>query len=220
MFFFFESQVVKTHGRASSKKRAATTSRAAASKLQKRSTNQETTPPSSTMPSPMASPVRIEATTIVPLVVPKGIGQKACAVKPTVNLSQTTSSKTLPSQPNSPPPKSPLFLPTKKTTSPSVATSGVVGPKSKQSVHASSPVAKAYSLWQSKPSPSCSEKKGKAMASPPRYSTESAYSHWFFKFENERLSEKYITRSFIAERTIKLESFRALGVQKLIEDKG
>ena len=36
----------------------------------------------------------------------------------------------------------------------------------------------------------------------------------FFEFENESLSEKYITRGFILERPIKLESFRAVGVEK------
>ena len=57
------------------------------------------------------------------------------------------------------------------------------------------------------------------MASPPRYSSETAYSNYFFEFENERLFEKYITRGFILERPIRLDSFRALGVQKLIENR-
>ena len=58
------------------------------------------------------------------------------------------------------------------------------------------------------------------MASPSRYSFETAYSHYFFEFENERLFEKYITHGFIVERPIKLECFRVLGVHKLVEDKG
>ena len=58
------------------------------------------------------------------------------------------------------------------------------------------------------------------MTSPPRYSSEIAYSHYFFEFENERLLEKYITHGFIIERPIKLDSFRALSMQKLIEDRG
>ena len=57
------------------------------------------------------------------------------------------------------------------------------------------------------------------MASPPRYSSEITYSHYFFEFENERLFQKYITRGFILERPIKLDSFRALGMQKLIKDR-
>ena len=73
---------------------------------------------------------------------------------------------------------------------------------------------------QSKPSPSLSKKKCKAVALPPIYSSEIAYSHYFFEFENERLFEKYITCGFIVERPIKLDNFRALGVQKLIEDRG
>ena len=54
---------------------------------------------------------------------------------------------------------------------------------------------------------------------PPRYSSETAYSHYFFEFENERLFEKYITHGFIDEKTMKIESFRSLGVQRLIEDR-
>ena len=58
------------------------------------------------------------------------------------------------------------------------------------------------------------------MASPPRYSSENVYSNYFFKFENENLFDKYITRGFILERPMKLDSFRAVGVQKIVEDKG
>ena len=58
------------------------------------------------------------------------------------------------------------------------------------------------------------------MALPPRYSSETLYSHYCFEFENERLFEKYITHGFITEKTIKIESFRSLGVQKLIKDIG
>ena len=49
---------------------------------------------------------------------------------------------------------------------------------------------------QFKPSPSRSKKKRRAVASPPRYSFETAYSHYFFEFENERLFEKYISCTF------------------------
>ena len=58
------------------------------------------------------------------------------------------------------------------------------------------------------------------MASPLRYSSKITYSHYLFEFENERLFEKYITRGFIVERPIKLDSFRALGMQKVIKDRG
>ena len=57
------------------------------------------------------------------------------------------------------------------------------------------------------------------MALPPRYSFETAYSHYFFEFENEKLFKRYITCGFILERPIKLNSFKALGVQKLVEDR-
>ena len=58
------------------------------------------------------------------------------------------------------------------------------------------------------------------MASPLRYSSKNGYSNYFFKFENEHLFEKYITRGFILERPMKLDSFRAMGVQKIVEDRG
>ena len=58
------------------------------------------------------------------------------------------------------------------------------------------------------------------MASPPRHSFETAYSHYFFEFKNEKLFERYITYGFILKRPIKLVSFRALGVQNLIKDSG
>ena len=58
------------------------------------------------------------------------------------------------------------------------------------------------------------------MDSPPRYSSENAYSNCFFEFENEHLFEKYITHGFILERPKKLDSFRVVGVQKIVEDRG
>ena len=61
---------------------------------------------------------------------------------------------------------------------------------------------------------------GKVVASPPSYSSEISYSHYFFEFKNERLFDKYITLGFIVEKPIKLDSFMALGIQILIEDKG
>lgn len=64
------------------------------------------------------------------------------------------------------------------------------------------------------------QKESKAVTSPLRYSSEYAIFYYFFEFENEQLFEKYITRGFIAERTIKLENFRTFGVQELIEDRG
>ena len=141
-------------------------------------------------------------------------------MKPTVDMSQKTSSETLSSHPNSPLPKSPLSSLLEKMALPSIATSGVVGSLNKQSNQPPVLLVIASTPYKSKCSPSQSKKKGKAVALPPRYSFKIAYSHYFLDFENERLFEKYITCGFIFERPIKLESFRALGIQKLIEDKG
>ena len=55
---------------------------------------------------------------------------------------------------------------------------------------------------------------------PPRYSFEPAYYTWFYDFEFEHLFKQYITRGFVPERNIKLESFRDTGVQKIIEERG
>ena len=49
---------------------------------------------------------------------------------------------------------------------------------------------------------------------------KNAYSNYFFEFENEHLFYKYITRGFILERAMKLDSFRVVGVQKIVEDRG
>ena len=58
------------------------------------------------------------------------------------------------------------------------------------------------------------------MASPPRYSSDYSYSNYFYEFENESLFEKYITRGFILRRPMKLESFRAIRVQKIVDERG
>ena len=58
------------------------------------------------------------------------------------------------------------------------------------------------------------------MASPPRYSHESSYSHYSFNFENESPFEKYITHGFSHESPMKLESFRAVGVEKIVSERG
>ena len=58
------------------------------------------------------------------------------------------------------------------------------------------------------------------MASPLRYSSNHSYYNYFFEFENESFFEKYITRGFILERPMKLESFRAVGVQKIVDERG
>ena len=71
-----------------------------------------------------------------------------------------------------------------------------------------------------KPSSSKAKDKGKAIATPSRYSPKSAYSKYFFEFENEALFEKYITCGFIVERAVKLESFRGVGVEQIICERG
>ena len=132
-----------------------------------------------------------------------------------------TSSETLPSHLSSPLPKSPLFLPTKMMASPLVATSVVAVSLVEQPDQLPSPISTPSSPPKnSKPSPFKSKKKGKVVDSPPRYYFETAYSHYFFEFEIEKLFERYITCGFILERPIKLDNFRALGVQKLVEDRG
>ena len=99
---------------------------------------------------------------------------------------------------------------------PSVATSGVGESLAKQPDQPFSPVATSLSSPKKpKPSPSKTKKKGKVVTSPPRYSSEAAYSQYFYEFENEHLFEKYITRGFILERPMKLDSFRAVGGTKI-----
>ena len=58
------------------------------------------------------------------------------------------------------------------------------------------------------------------MASSLRYSPENAYSNYFFEFENKHVFEKCITHGVYSRETMKLDSFRAVGVVKLVEDKG
>ena len=108
---------------------------------------------------------------------------------------------------------SPLSSSSKTMAFPSVATSGVAASPTKEPDKLPFPVVTPSSPpKQWKPSPSKSKKKGKVVALLPRYSFEIAYSHYFVEFKNERLFKKYITRGFILERPIKLESFKALGV--------
>ena len=143
--------------------------------------------------SNLASSIKIEAMKTTPLPVPKGMRQKARATKPTKDLSQLTFDETLPSGPNLPLPKSPHSLPSKMVGSLSIATSGVVATPTEQPAQASSPIATPSSPPKNlKPSSSKSKKKGKVVASPPRYSPENAYSNYFFEFKKEHLFEKYI----------------------------
>ena len=132
-----------------------------------------------------------------------------------------TSTKTIPSHPNSPLPKSSHSSLSKTIGSLSVATSGVATTPTKQPDESSSPVTTPSSPPKnSMPSSSKSKTKWKVRAFPLRYSPKNAYSNYFFEFENEHLFEKYITRRFILERPMKLDSFRVVGVQKLVEDRG
>ena len=146
----------------------------------------------------MASPVAVEATTSNPPAVPKRMRQKVKVVKPTVNMSQAEEEDGIAICCNI----WSCWVPNQISNQPSL------------------PVATPSTSRYSKPFPSQYKKKDKAVALPPRYSFETAYSNYFFLFENERLIEKYITPGFIVEKPIKLDSFRALGIQKLIEDWG
>ena len=61
---------------------------------------------------------------------------------------------------------------------------------------------------------------GKAVASPLRYSLNKSYFHYFIYVENESLFEKYITQGFFLERPMKLESFRSVGVERIVCERG
>ena len=189
--------------------------------LPKKWQKKETSPALSPTESLVASLVATKAAKPIPPLVPKGMKKKAQAIKPTKDLSQMTSTETLSSHPNSPLHKSPLSSPSKTMGSPSIATSRVAAFPTKQPDQPPSPIVTLSSPPKNpKPSSSKSKKKGKVVAFPRRYSSENAYSSYFFKFENEHLFKKYITRGFILERPMELDSFRVVGVQKIVEDRG
>ena len=105
--------------------------------------------------------------------------------------------------------------------SPTVAIASVATTPTKQLNQPSSSVASPISSpTKPKPSSSKAKNKGKVVAFPPRYSHENSYSNYFFEFKNEHLFEKYITQGFIVERPTKLESFRAVGVEKIVCERG
>ena len=163
----------------------------------------------------MAASVATEAMARSSPPIPKGSKKKAKEVKPTKDASNFSSIDTLPSGPNSPLPKSPLGSLVKLVGSLSVATA----PKSptKPSSPVASPISKPTNP---KPSSSKAKDKGKAVASSPRYSDDNSYTHYFYEAKNERLFEKYITRRFIVDGPMKLESFRAVGVEIIVYERG
>ena len=133
----------------------------------------------------MASSVVVEATKPSSPPVPKGMRQKAQAVKPLKDLSDATSLDTLLSRPTSPLPKSHLSSPSKTMGSPSATTSGAVVTPAKQQTKSPFIVTPTSPPTSPKPSASRNKKKEKVVASLPRYSHENSYSNYFFKFENE-----------------------------------
>ena len=52
-----------------------------------------------------------------------------------------------------------------------------------------------------------------------RYCVENAYFHAFYDMENEIFFYKYYARGFIMERNIDLDSFKCIGVLKVLKDR-
>ena len=115
--------MVKTWGGSSTKKRTDVDSKVAASASKRPRKEASPSPPPA---EPVVSSIVTEATKPTPPPILKGVHQKARASKPSKDFSESTSFEMLPSEPNSPLPKSPLSLPSKTVKSHPGMTSGLL----------------------------------------------------------------------------------------------